>query len=160
MNKKDHVLNGVLLGIGVGILLEPAGDEQTLLSVIAVSVPVTLGALFPDIDTAFGRHRKTLHNLPLLAGFVAFPYAFGNLQYVWIGILTHYVLDLIGSKRGLALLYPWDREFSLPFGVTTSSDYATLVTVLITLLELAVAAAIVFELPQEAFELLRAEIGV
>lgn len=160
MNKRGHVLNGLLLGIGIGVLLEPAGDESTLLSVIAVTVPVTLGALFPDIDTAFGRHRKTLHNLPLLVGFIAFPIAFDNLQYVWIGVLTHYILDLAGSKRGLALLYPWDREFALPFGVATSSDYTDIVTVIITVVELAIAAAIIFELPQEALEIVRTEVGI
>lgn len=161
MNKKGHVLNGVLLGIGLGILLEPTGDESTLLMIIEVTVPVMLGALFPDIDTAFGRHRKTLHNLPMLAGFIAFPFVFdGNLQYVWVGVLTHYVLDIAGSKRGLALLYPWDREFSLPTGVATSSDYATTVTILITVVELVIAGAIIFELPQEALEIVRTQLGI
>jgi len=84
-----------------------------------------LGALFPDVDTAFGKHRKTLHNLPILIGFVAFPFVFGNLEYVWIGVLTHYVLDIAGSKRGIALFYPlWKEEFGLPIGVAVSSKNA------------------------------------
>ena len=148
MNKKGHVLNAVLLGIGLGYIIEPAGDETTLITVVAVTVPVTLGALFPDVDTAFGKHRKTLHNLPILLGFMAFPYLFdGNLQYVWIGILTHYILDLAGSKRGIALFYPYPTEFSLPFGVPVSSKWADVVTVVITVVELLIAAAIVHGIP-------------
>lgn len=153
MNKHGHVLNAVLLSIGLGYLLEPAGDERTFVMIIAVGVPVTLGALFPDVDTAFGSHRKTLHNLPILAAFVAFPYVFENLQYVWIGVLTHYALDLAGSKRGIALFYPLSKtEYSLPFGVPVSSDYATAVTVIITAVELVIAAAIIYDVPQLALQ--------
>ncbi len=154
MNKKGHVLNAVLLSIGLGYFLEPAGDERTFAMIIAVSIPVTLGALFPDVDTAFGKHRKTLHNLPILAGFIAFPYVFGNLEYVWIGILTHYVLDVAGSKRGIALFYPvLKTEYNLPFGVAVSSKRADIVTLLVTVGELAIAAAIIYWLPEFGFEL-------
>jgi len=45
---------------------------ETFRTIVMIGVPVTLGALFPDVDTAFGKHRKTLHNLPILIGFVAF----------------------------------------------------------------------------------------
>ena len=112
-------------------------------AIAQVTVPVVLGALFPDVDTAFGRHRKTLHSLPVLAIFLAYPIVFGNLQYVWIGVLTHYVLDVVGSRRGIALFHPFsDREFGLPSGVTTSSKYADLVTVIITAIEIAALWAI------------------
>ncbi|GAB3675513.1 metal-dependent hydrolase [Halopiger thermotolerans] len=148
MNKKGHVLNAVLLGIGLGYLLEPTGDLTTFRTIVEIGVPVTLGAMVPDIDTEFGKHRKTLHNLPLLAGFVAFPALFGNLEYVWIGILTHYVLDVAGSKRGIALFYPvWKKEFGLPIGVTVSSKHANVMTVAVTVGELLIAAAIVYRLP-------------
>ncbi|MFB6191835.1 MAG: metal-dependent hydrolase [Haloarculaceae archaeon] len=148
MNKEGHVLNAVLLGIGLGYVLHPAGDLTTLRTVVAVTVPVTLGALFPDVDTAFGSHRKTLHNLPVLAVFVAFPLYFGNLAHVWIGVLTHYVLDVFGSKRGIALFYPvWDREFGSPTGVTTSSAYANAVTLVVTGLELGAAVLLVHVVP-------------
>ncbi len=145
MNKKGHVLNAVLLSIGLGYVLEPTGDETTFLRMLEVGVPVILGALFPDVDTAFGKHRKTLHNLPILIGFVAYPLVFdGNLQFVWLGVLTHYVLDVLGSKRGIALFYPlWDEEFGSPTGVTTSSDRATLVTVVVTTFEVAAIAGLV-----------------
>jgi len=142
MNKKGHVLNALLLAIGIGYVLEPAGDAGTFLAIGKISVPIVLGALFPDVDTAFGRHRKTLHNLPVLAVFVAWPVVFGNLHYVWIGVLTHFVLDLVGTKRGLALLYPLDREFEFPFGVATSSRLSTAVTLLVTAVELALFAAV------------------
>ncbi|WP_299263090.1 metal-dependent hydrolase [Halorientalis sp.] len=156
MNKEGHVLNAVLLGIGLGYVLEPAGDVATLRTIAEVTIPVTLGALFPDVDTAFGRHRKTLHNFLVLGVFLAYPFVFDNLQFVWLGVLTHYILDLAGSKRGLALLYPWDREFRLPMGVSTSSDYASLVTLLITGFELLIAGSLVFYapsyVPQELIE--------
>ncbi|WP_226042181.1 metal-dependent hydrolase [Natrinema sp. DC36] len=161
MNKKGHVLNAVLLSIGVGYLLEPVGDMETFRTIVMIGVPVTLGALFPDVDTAFGKHRKTLHNLPILIGFVAFPYVFGNLEYVWIGVLTHYVLDISGSKRGIALFYPlWKEEFGLPIGVAVSSKRADLMMVIVTVGELALAAALVFEVPRWGFEMGRQLLGL
>ncbi|ADD04701.1 DUF457 family protein [Natrialba magadii ATCC 43099] len=161
MNKKGHVLNAVLLSIGLGYLLEPSGSLATFEMIIAIGVPITLGAMVPDIDTAFGKHRKTLHNLPLLAGFMAFPYLFGNLEWVWVGILTHYVLDIAGSKRGIALFYPvLKTEYGLPTGVAVSSKRADLVTVLVTAGELVIAAVIIFQLPQEGFELARQSVGL
>ena len=161
MNKRGHVLNAVLLGIGLGYLLEPAGDEATFATIIAITIPITLGALFPDVDTDFGRHRKTLHNLPVLAGFLAFPYFFGNLEYVWIGILTHYVLDVAGSKRGIALFYPvLKKEYNLPFGVPVSSNKADLVTVLVTAGELLLAGLIIYQVPQWGFEMGRQALGI
>jgi len=152
MNKKGHVLNAILLGIGIGYILEPAGDETTFFTIIEVTVPVTLGALFPDVDTAFGKHRKTLHNLPILIGFVAFPEFFGgNLQYVWVGILTHYILDMLGSKRGIALFYPlWKKEFGSPTGVTTSDSKADIVTVVVTAVEIGAFALVMYVAPTVA----------
>ncbi|WP_226479665.1 metal-dependent hydrolase [Natrinema amylolyticum] len=161
MNKKGHVLNAVLLSIGLGYLLEPAGDLETFRTIVMIGVPVSLGALFPDVDTAFGKHRKTLHNLPILAGFLAFPYVFGNLEYVWIGVLTHYVLDIAGSKRGIALFYPvWKEEFGLPIGVAVSSERADLMMVVVTVAELLLVALVVFEIPQWGFEMGRRVLGI
>ena len=148
MNKQGHVLNAVLLAVGLGYVLEPTGDLGTFRTIAEVSIPVILGALFPDVDTAFGRHRKTLHNLPTLAVFVAFPLYFDNLRFVWLGVLTHYVLDVLGSRRGIALFYPLsDREYGSPTGVTTSSRFANAVTLLVTAFELAVAAFLVHVAP-------------
>ena len=143
MNKRGHVLNGLLLAIGIGFVLEPGVDLDTATKIAQITVPIILGALFPDVDTAFGRHRKTLHSLPVLVIFIAYPILFDNLHFVWIGVLTHYILDLLGSRRGLALFHPLtDKEFSLPFGVTTSSKYADLVTVIITAVEIALFWAV------------------
>jgi len=147
MNKDGHVLNAVLLSIGLGYVLEPAGDFTTFRTIAEVIIPVTLGALFPDVDTAFGRHRKTLHNFAVLGIFLAYPLVFGNLQFVWIGVLTHYVLDLLGSRRGLALFYPYETEYSVPFGVTTSSKYANVATLVITGFELLIAGLLVHVAP-------------
>ncbi|SHH15849.1 metal-dependent hydrolase [Halobaculum gomorrense] len=143
MNKKGHVLNAVLLAIGLAYILRPSGDMETFVTIAELFVPLVLGALFPDVDTAFGKHRKTLHNLPVLGVIVAYPIYFGNLQFVWIGVATHYLLDVVGSKRGIALFYPVTKtEYGLPVGVTTSSSRADALTVVITLGELAALAAV------------------
>jgi membrane-bound metal-dependent hydrolase YbcI (DUF457 family) len=156
MNKEGHVTNGALLAVGLGVILavDPTSgplveETPTALALDAatrvaeLSLPVILGALFPDVDTAFGKHRKTLHNLPVLAVFVAFPYVFGNLQFVWVGVATHYVLDVVGSKRGIALFYPLSpREYDLPTGVATSSKWANPVTFVVTAVELAALAVV------------------
>jgi membrane-bound metal-dependent hydrolase YbcI (DUF457 family) len=149
MNKRGHVLNAVLLAIGVGYILEPSGDVETFETIATVGLPIVLGALLPDIDTAFGRHRKALHNLPLLIVLYFWPAWFGTMHYVWIGVVTHYVLDVMGSKRGIALFYPFtDQEFGLPFGVSTSSKYADAMTLFVTGVELAAIYLVVrYELP-------------
>jgi len=143
MNKEGHVLNAVLLSIGLGYVLHPSGDVPTFRAIAEMSVPIVLGALFPDVDTAFGKHRKTLHNLPILAIFYAWPVYFGNLHFVWIGVATHYVLDVVGSKRGIALFYPYTKEYNLPVGVAVASERAGVVTVAISILEVALVAAVV-----------------
>jgi membrane-bound metal-dependent hydrolase YbcI (DUF457 family) len=144
MNKRGHVLNAMLLSIGLGYLLEPAVDAATFAAIAEVFVPVILGALLPDVDTAFGRHRKTLHNLPVLAVVGAYPLYFGNLQWVWLGVVTHYVLDILGTTRGLALFYPlWSREFDVPLGLPVESSYTDLLTIAITVGELAGAFVVV-----------------
>jgi len=145
MNKRGHVLNAVLLSIGLGAVLQPTWDLATAEMILKLSVPVTLGALMPDVDTAFGKHRKTFHNLPMLAIFVAWPIYFGNLQYVWIGVATHYILDVIGSTRGIALWYPFlSEEFNLPVGIPVSSSKSDLVTLLVTAAEIAAFAGILY----------------
>jgi membrane-bound metal-dependent hydrolase YbcI (DUF457 family) len=153
MNKRGHVLNAVVLSAGLAYIAYPTGDFTTLRAIVAIAVPVTLGALIPDVDTAFGTHRKTLHNLPVLCLFLVYPLYFDNLRFVWIGVATHYVLDLLGSKRGIALFYPLDRaEFDLPIGVPARSRYAGGVMVLITGIELAVAAVLVHGIPRRLIE--------
>ena len=159
MNKEGHVLNAALLSIGLGYVFYPAGDVPTFRAIAEISVPVVLGALFPDVDTAFGKHRKTLHNLPVLAVFYAYPVYFNNLHYVWIGVATHYVLDLLGSKRGIALFYPYAKEYNLPVGIPVSSKWATGVTVAVTGVELALVAAVVhLDLPVQ--DLTRTVVGL
>lgn len=145
MNKREHVLNAVVFGIGLGVILAPRAELTTLRTIVAVTIPVVLGALVPDIDTEFGTHRKTLHNLPVLVVFLAFPVVFGNLQYVWLGVLTHYVLDVAGTTRGIALFYPLaSNEFDLPIGVPVASRFALAVTGVITAGELAVGAGLLW----------------
>jgi len=148
MNKRGHVLNAVLLAIGLGFILQPSGNLKTLRTIAAVFVPLVLGALFPDVDTHFGKHRKTLHNLPVLGVVLAYPFYFANLHWVWLGVVTHYVLDILGTTRGIALFYPlWDEEFGLPIGVPVDSKYANVMMLTVTAFELVIAAAIVHVLP-------------
>lgn len=142
MNKRGHIVNAVLLSIGIAVILEGQLVVPTGTALLAVGVPVTLGALFPDIDTSFGTHRKTFHNVLTLGGFVLFPLVFGNLHYVWIGVATHYVLDLLGNIRGMALLYPYPEEYDVPVGVAVSSRWSDAVTLAVTGVELAAIAVV------------------
>ncbi|WP_122089713.1 metal-dependent hydrolase [Halalkalicoccus subterraneus] len=160
MNKRGHVLNAALLSVGLGVVVRPTVEVGTLLVVAQLFVPIVLGALFPDVDTAFGKHRKTFHNLPVLAIFLAYPIYFGNLRWVWVGVLSHYLLDVFGSKRGIALFYPlWSREFGFPFGVPVRSRWSSAVTLVVTALELAVAAAVIRWLPAETAREVLAVLG-
>jgi len=143
------VINAALLSVGLGIVLvwpttfTTSTALETVEMVARLSVPIVLGALFPDVDTAFGKHRKTLHNVFVLGVVAAYPVFFGNLQFVWIGVATHYLLDVVGSRRGIAFFYPLtSQEWGLPTGVTTSSKYANPVTVVVTILELAVLGVV------------------
>ncbi|MGM0399231.1 MAG: metal-dependent hydrolase [Halobacteriota archaeon] len=138
MNKRDHVLNAVALAIGMGAILAPSFDEVTARTVAMVGLPVLLGAMVPDIDTSIGSHRKTFHNFLTLGAFAVFPFVFGNLHFVWIGVATHYVLDLLGNVRGMALFYPWPEEYDVPVGVTVDSRWATVVTMAVTAFELGI----------------------
>jgi len=145
MTTRGHGMNAVLLSIGLGAVLQPTWDLATAETIVKLSVPVTLGALMPDVDTAFGKHRKTFHNLPMLAVFMAWPLYFGNLQYVWIGVATHYILDVVGSTRGIALWYPLlSQEDNLPVGIPVSSSRSDLVTVLVTAAEIGAFAGILY----------------
>lgn len=172
MNRPGHVLNAVLLSIGLGFLLEPVSfavvaeslDTVTLAgsyrAIVEAGVPITLGALFPDIDCAFGSHRKTFHNLPVLGAFVVFPLVFGNLQYVWIGVLTHYVLDTLGTVRGMAYFYPWPEEYDLPVVAPLAGYSTTAAVVVVTAVELAVAGALVHLVPGETYATLGRLVGL
>jgi hypothetical protein len=144
MNEKGHAVNAVLLGAGTGIMLDPSMTLSTVQSVVTVGVPVVLGALFPDLDTTFGTHRKTLHNAIVLGTFAAFPYFFGNLHYVWLGVTTHYVLDLLGNVRGMAVFYPHSELYDIPVGVPVTSRWADAVTLAVTAFELAVVGALIW----------------
>ena len=142
------MINAALLSVGLGIVLvwpttvTASTALETVEMVARLSVPIVLGALFPDVDTAFGKHRKTLHNVFVLGVVAAYPVFFGNLQFVWVGVATHYLLDVVGSRRGIAFFYPLtSQEWGLPSGVTTSSTYANPVTVVVTGLELVVLGA-------------------
>lgn len=123
--------------------MAPELNQSTLGSILVVGIPIGIGALFPDIDTEFGTHRETFHNFATLAIFVAFPIYFENLYFVWLGILTHYVLDLLGTTDGLALFYPVSRHVSVPVGVKVDSAASRVVTLAVTGFELGVVWVLV-----------------
>jgi hypothetical protein len=132
MRERGHVINAVLLAVGIGVLLEPGLSRATLEAVVGIGV-----------DTTFGTHRKTFHNVVVLGAVAAFPVVFGNLAYVWLGVLTHYVLDLLGNVRGMALFWPLPGFYDVPVGVNIDSRWADVVTLAVTGVELAVAAALI-----------------
>lgn len=141
MNKREHLTNAGILGVGIGVMVEPSGGVETAKIATQVTVPLLLGALFPDSDNIneFGEHRKTFHNIFVVAFFYFFAYYFNNLDYVWIGVLTHFVLDFLGTKRGLGLFYPLSSwEYNAPVGVKVDSVWAPIVTLVITFLELGI----------------------
>jgi len=139
VNQKEHVLNAVLLAVGVGAVLQPSYDRAMTVQIGVVFVPILLGTLLPDVDAHFGRHRKALHNLFVVGVVVAYPVYVANLEWVWVGVITHYVLDVLGTQRGIALFYPlWSREFGVPVGVHTASPWADVVTIAVTALEVGV----------------------
>ena len=143
MNKRNHVINAVLLSFGVSVLLAQTFSVEILEVTIRVAPPIVLGALLPDLDTAFGDHRKTFHNVWVLGFAVIFPYLYGNLYYVWIGVLTHYVLDLLGNRYGMGIFYPFPGFYDIPVGVNVDSKWADVVTLLVTAVELGVVFALV-----------------
>lgn len=143
MNKRNHVVNAVLLSIGIGIILTRPLSMDVFEVIIRVAPPIILGALFPDLDTAFGKHRKSFHNIWVLGFAVSFPYLFGNLYYVWIGILTHYTLDLLGNRYGMGVFYPFPGFYDIPVGVNVGSRWADGVTLLVTAVELGVVFLLV-----------------
>lgn len=132
MNRRGHVENAGLLALTVGLLMADFDLARMPVTVTKFGIPILIGALFPDIDVAFGKHRATFHNLLVLGGFVAFPIVFDNLFFVWIGVLTHYVLDLMGNVQGMALFYPYPEFYDIPVGVPVNSRWADIVTLLVT----------------------------
>jgi Predicted membrane-bound metal-dependent hydrolase (DUF457). len=160
MNRGPHILNALALGVGVSVAVDPTVYRAlwdavgtgtsigppawtVMTALVGVTIPVVLGAMMPDLDTTIGQHRKTLHNGFVLLGFVWFPLAFDNLQYVWIGVAAHLLLDLLGSDRGVALAYPLlERELRSPVRWPAHGGMALLVTGVITLVELWMLAVI------------------
>lgn len=143
MNKQHHILNATFVGIALAVAtvdLEPT--TSTVLAIAwraaAIVPPVVLGALIPDLDHIVGTHRKTGHNLPLLGAAMLYPATFGNLSFLWVGILAHYLLDLL-TTRGLALFYPLSkREWDIPPNIPVDSRAAGAVTSMFTVIEILV----------------------
>jgi hypothetical protein len=142
MNKREHVVNGALLSVGLSALFTAPVGWETVRFTIEIGVPIMIGTLLPDVDTVVGSHRKTLHNLLFLVIMIGFPIQYNNLYFVWLGVLSHYVLDMLGNVRGMALLYPYPTEFDVPIGIEANSVWALPITLFITLLEVFIASYI------------------
>lgn len=140
MNKRLHVLNGLVVATGLTLLRAPLDPYALAHSFGYLSVPIVLGTLLPDIDTEYGTHRKHGHNVFVLAGAIAYPLVFGNLYALWIGVAAHLHADLFMSDRGCALAYPLTRrEWGVP---GTAPRTTTIHTIAFSLLCVAQLAAV------------------
>lgn len=128
MNKRQHLLNGLVVAIGLTIIRVGAFEPVPLVHLFGyLLVPILLGTLLPDIDTEYGKHRKSGHNLFVLGGMMLYPFVFGNLYALWIGVAVHLTADMALSDRGCALLYPFStREWSLPGTAPRTSTIRTI----------------------------------
>lgn len=148
------MFNAILLALGLDAILtiDPQPLESTMGSVFLLaqeigqlSLPITLGALFSDVGTIFDKHCKTLHNPSMLVVFLIFPLIFDNLQFVWTDVATHYILDMIGSKRDITLFYPLSpQKYDLPTSVTINSKHTGTVIIVIIVAELGVLAGVYY----------------
>lgn len=140
MNTIDHLIAAALVGVGLGLVL------TNLLIVPVVTLLVVLGDRIPDLDCHLGTHRKTLHNF-LFPGVYAVsavvvhvtaltaPPAFWAVAYVSAGYATHLLVDALGSRRGVALLYPIsDQEYGSAGGVTVDDPRSTWASVTVAVL--------------------------
>ncbi|MFC6755888.1 MULTISPECIES: metal-dependent hydrolase [Haloarcula] len=123
MNPIDHVINGALVAGAIAFLISPLN--------LLVAVPLGIaGALFPDLDTHVGTHRKTFHNGFLLLFFCIGAVVYPLFVYFPIGVASHYLLDALCSRRGIAFFYPVSKsEYQSKGGVTVDDDRARMVTV-------------------------------
>ena len=112
------------------------------LVVLAVLLSVMAVMLDPGVLGASGdvlrRSGSAVDGNWVLLAAVGFPALFGNLHYVWIGILTHYTLDLLGNQYGMGVVYPLPGFYDIPVGVNVDSYWADAVTLLVTAAELGV----------------------
>ena len=160
MNKREHVLNAVLLTFGIAFVFHPSMEPWPAETIVIYGVPILLGTLLPDVDAVIGTHRKSFHNVWFLAFAVGYPLAFDNLHFVWIGVLTHYVLDLLGNVGGMALLYPYPKLYRVPFGVSGASRWADVVTVVVTGIEIwAIYVIVQYALPLPYWDVLKHLVG-
>jgi len=123
MNKPEHVANGALIAGAIGVVL--GGLPEVL-----VAVPLGVaGSLLPDLDTAVGTHRKTFHNLPVLGVLLLGAWFHPVVIYLPIGVASHYALDALCSRRGIALFYPLTtQEYQSAGGVTVDDPRSGLLT--------------------------------
>lgn len=69
---------------------------------------------------------------------MSIPFLFGNLHYGWIGVLTHYTLDILGNRYGMGVVYSLPGFYDIPVGISVDSNWADAVTLLVTAAELGV----------------------
>jgi len=60
---------------------------------------------------------------------------------------------MLGNVRGMALFYPYSKEYDIPVGVAVSSKWSDAVTLAVTAFELTVILAVVhYDLHQPVLE--------
>lgn len=124
---KGHLRGGIFAGIVLLILTLPHGfTSLTPIDALHLSVSLLIGSLLPDIDhphSVLGRrlpfiskplyrlcgHRSLTHSIFFLIICSLIPNLL-NLEMIstglFIGILSHILLDLMCPGGGVAFLYP------------------------------------------------------
>jgi len=98
-----------------------------------IVVPLSVFALFPDLDSLLGPHRMVLHNLFVIVGI---PLAFiliarvkkPSLVYPGVIVMFYLVSHIVLDMSGVALLYPFYENafFFVPHLTFTTAPSLTL----------------------------------
>lgn len=136
MKGKTHIVIGLTLTVGAGILLEFNLVEYAIAAIYSVS-----GSLLPDIDhpgslagqlcpflsipinRKFG-HRSITHSLVSLLVFTIVTICIGTLDAaigLFCGYLGHIIADML-TPSGVALFYPLTKKRISIGNIKTGSD--------------------------------------
>jgi len=97
----------------VVLILYYVGTAPFDVVTVLVWVLVTpLVAIYPDIDTEFGKHRAAFHNI-YIPVVVTIVFSLAGLVVVvfplWVGYLSHIALDM-SSKVGVKIFWPFSKR--------------------------------------------------
>ncbi len=124
MNRRDHTLCALLLGVTISICT---------LSVVPL-VLVYVGSNLPDLDAVVFKHRKTLHNVfSVVIITCVFYSASHGFWFVGVGMLLHIVLDMC-SKSNVFFFYPLSNKGMGVRGPRNGTLWSTMLSLIITVL--------------------------